>query len=151
MGEFRDSVEVSFVSNSLSFNFLIEDIQKLAEKFNFNHQQLSKIFDLSINELENLLNHKGNITNKQQEKIENKLTMLNFGFEGFDVRERVTLILKDLISDYRLTTETLSKIINVKKTELIAFNKKQIIDRNVEMKICVNIIMLHFVLNYKNK
>ena len=150
MGDFRDSVEVSFVSNSSPFDYLIEDIQKLAEKFNFNHQQLSKIFDLSINELEDLLNRKGNITNKQQENIENKLTMLNFGFEGFDVKERVTLILNDLLSEYKLTTETLSKIINVKEKELIDFMKKQIIDTNVEMKICVNVIMLHFVLHHQN-
>jgi len=147
LGDFRDSVEVSFVSNSLPFDYLIEDIQKLAEKFNFNHQQLSKILDLSINELEDLLNRKGNITNKQQENIENKLTMLNFGFEGFDAKERATLILNDLLSDYKLTTETLSKIINVKEKELIDFMKKQIIDTNVEMKICVNVIMLHFVLH----
>ncbi|QGG51864.1 HTH domain-containing protein [Lysinibacillus pakistanensis] len=147
MGEFRDSIEVSFVSNSSPFDYLIEDIQKLAEKFNFNHQQLSKILDLSINELGNLLNRKGNITKKQQENIENKLAMLNFGFEGFDAKERVTLILNDLLSNYRLTTETLSKIINVKEKELIDFNEKQIIDTNVEMKICVNVIMLHFVLH----
>lgn len=150
MGEFRDSIEVSFVSNSSPFDYLIEDIQKLAEKFNFNHQQLSKILDLSINELENLLNRKGNITNKQQENIENKLTMLNFGFEGFDAKERVTLILNDLLSNYRLTTKTLSKIINVKEKELLDFNKKQIIDTYVEMKICVNVIMLHFVLHHQN-
>jgi len=150
LGDFRDSVEVSFVSNSSPFDYLIEDIQKLAEKFNFNHQQLSKILDLSINELENLLNRKGNITNKQQENIENKLTMLKFGFEGFDAKERVTLILNDLLSEYRLTTETLSKIINVKEKELIDFMKKQIIDTNVEMKICVNVIMLHFVLHHQN-
>jgi len=147
LGEFRDSIEVSFVSNSSPFDYLIEDIQKLAEKFNFNHQQLSKILDLSINELGNLLNRKGNITKKQQENIENKLAMLNFGFEGFDAKERVTLILNDLLSNYRLTTETLSKIINVKEKELIDFNEKQIIDTNVEMKICVNVIMLHFVLH----
>jgi len=150
LGDFRDSVEVSFVSNSSPFDYLIEDIQKLAEKFNFNHQQLSKILDLSINELEDLLNRKGNITNKQQENIENKLTMLNFGFEGFDAKERATLILNDLLSDYKLTTETLSKIINVKEKELIDFMKKQIIDTNVEMKICVNVIMLHFVLHHQN-
>ena len=147
MGKFRDRVEVSFISHSSQFDYLKEDIQELAEKFNFNHQQLSKILDLSINELEDLLNHKGNITNEQQEKIENKMTMLNFGFESFDAKERVTLILNNLLSDYRLTTESLSKIISVEEKEIIDFRKAQLIDRNVEMKICVNVIMLHFVLH----
>ncbi|WP_155590978.1 HTH domain-containing protein [Lysinibacillus cavernae] len=148
MAEFNDNVAVSFVSNVPHLKYLKDEIQELAEKFNFNYQQLSKIIDLPINEIENFMNSKGTITIEQQEKIENKLAILNHGFESFDARERVSLLLNDLIADYMFSTESISKIIHVEEKELANFRRgKLLTDRNEELKICVNVIMLHFVLH----
>lgn len=147
MVEYKNNVEISFGTNSSQFDYIKENIKELVGKFNFNHQQLSKILDLPMNDLENLMNNKGNISNEQFEKIENKITMLNFGFESFDAKERTTILLNDLITNYMLSTESLSKIINVEEHELINFRQHQLIDRNIELKICVNVIMLHFVLH----
>ncbi|KUF37457.1 HTH domain-containing protein [Lysinibacillus sp. F5] len=145
MEEFKSSVEISVGTNLSQFDYLKENIQELVGKFNLDYQQLSKILDLPINELENLMNNKGDISNEKFEKIENKITMLNYGFESFDAKERVTILLNDLIKNYMLSTEILSKIINVEEQELINFTQQQLTDRNVELKICVNVIMLHFV------
>lgn len=147
MVKFKDNAEISFGTNSSQFEYIKENIQGLVEKFNFNHQQLSKILDLQMNDLENLMNNKGNISNEQFEKIENKITMLNFGFESFDAKERTTMLLNDLITNYMLSIESLSKIIHVEEQELIDFRQKQLINKDIELKICVNVIMLHFILH----
>ncbi|WP_025117131.1 HTH domain-containing protein [Lysinibacillus fusiformis] len=147
MVEIKRKVEISFGTNSSQFEYIKENIQGLVEKFNFNHQQLSNILDLPINELENLMNNKGSISNEQFEKIENKITMLNFGFESFDAKERAIILLNDLITNYMLSTGSLSKVINVEEHELINFRQHQLTDRNIELKICVNVIILHFVLH----
>lgn len=147
MVEFKDNVEISFGTNSSQFDYIKENIKELVEKFNFNYQQISKILDLPMNDLENLMNNKGNISNEQFEKIENKITMLNFGFESFNAKERTTILLNDLITNYMLSIESLSKIIHVEEQELIDFRQKQLIDKDIELKICVNVIMLHFILH----
>lgn len=147
MVEFKGNAEISFGTNSSQFEYIKENIQGLVEKFNFNHKQLSKILDLQMNDLENLMNNKGNISNEQFEKIENKITMLNFGFESFDAKERTTMLLNDLITNYMLSIESLSKIIHVEEQELIDFRQKQLINKDIELKICVNVIMLHFILH----
>lgn len=146
MGENKSKVEIFSGTNSSQVDFLKEEIQVLVKNFNFNHQQLSKILNLSKIELENIMNNKGDISNEHFEKIENKLTMLNFGFEGFDARKRAILILNDLLTDYMLSTKNISEIIHVEEQELIDFRQQQLKNENVELKICVNIIMLHFVL-----
>ncbi|MGE7987920.1 hypothetical protein [Lysinibacillus fusiformis] len=64
MVEIKRKVEISFGTNSSQFEYIKENIQGLVEKFNFNHQQLSNILDLPINELENLMNNKGSISNE---------------------------------------------------------------------------------------
>lgn len=146
MGGNKSKVEIFSGTNSSQVDFLKEEIQVLVKNFNFNHQQLSKILNLSKIELENIMNNKGDISNEHFEKIENKLTMLNFGFEGFDARKRAILILNDLLTDYMLSTKNISEIIHVEEQELIDFRQQQLKNENVELKICVNIIMLHFVL-----
>lgn len=148
MPEFKKRAEVSFVTNISPFDYLKEQIQEVAEKFNFNHLQLSKIVDLPINELESLLNGKGNITTDQQEIIEHKLAKLCFGFQGFDAKERATLLLNDLVKDYMFSTASIAKIIHVEEKELNDFRQAQVMDREAELKICVNVILLHFVLHY---
>ena len=148
MEDYETEAEVFAISNhSKQFDYLKDHALELVKKFNLNNQQLSKMLHLSVSEIKNLMNDSGSITNEKYEEIDNKLSMLNFGFEGFDARERVTLILNDLLTDYMLTTESLSKIIYVEEKELINFREKTLLDRNVELKICVNIIFLHFVLH----
>ncbi len=147
MSKFKNNVEISFGTNSSQFDYLKEDFKELIKTFNFNHQQLSKIFDLPINKIENLMNNKANFTNEELENIENKLAMLNHGFKSFDAKERTTLLLNDLLTDYMLSTESVSKIIQVEEQDLIDFRQQQSMDKNIELKICVNVIMLHFVLH----
>ena len=149
MKEWKDRAEVSFVTNISRFDYLNQQIQEVAEKFSFNHQQLAKIFDLPMNELDSLLNNKGsiNITTEQLDKIERKIAMLCAGFEGLDARERAALLLNDLIKDYMFTTASVAKMIHVEEKDLIDFRQEISIDKNVELKICVNSIMLHFVLH----
>jgi len=145
--EWKDRAEVSFVTDISRFDYLRQQIQEVAEKFSFNHQQLAKIFDLPMNELDSLLNNKGNITTEQLDKIERKIVMLCVGFEGFDARERAALLLNDLIKDYMFSTASVAKMIHVEEKDLIDFRQEISIDKNVELKICVNSIMLHFVLH----
>ncbi|MGR7909875.1 Uncharacterised protein [Lysinibacillus capsici] len=147
MKEWKDSAEVSFVTDISRFDYLKQQIQEVAEKFSFNHQQLAKIFDLPMNELDSLLNNKASITTEQLDKIERKIAMLCAGFEGLDARERAALLLNDLIKDYMFSTASVAKMIHVEEKELIDFRQEISIDKNVELKICVNSIMLHFVLH----
>lgn len=72
MKDWKDRAEVSFVTNISRFDYLNQQIQEVAEKFSFNHQQLAKIFDLPMTELDGLLNNKASITTKQLDKIEQK-------------------------------------------------------------------------------
>lgn len=110
-------------------------------------QQLSKMFDIPTNEIDNLIKASITITEEQFEEIEYKLTMLNFGFNGFNAKDRVKSILNSLLTEYELTTESLSKMINVAEKELIDFKEDQLLERNIEIEICMNIIMLNFVLH----
>lgn len=48
MKEWKDRAEVSFVTDISRFDYLKQQIQEVAEKFSFNHQQLAKIFDLPL-------------------------------------------------------------------------------------------------------
>lgn len=147
MKEWKVRAEVSFVTDISRFDYLKQQIQEVAEKFSFNHQQLAKIFDLPMNELDSLLNNKGSITTEQLDKIERKIAMLCAGFEGLDARERAALLLNDLIKDYMFSTASVAKMIHVEEKDLIDFRQEISIDKNVELKICVNSIMLHFVLH----
>lgn len=147
MKELKDRAEVSYVTDISRFDYLKQQIQEVAEKFSFNHQQLAKIFDLPMNELDSLLNNKGSITTEQLDKIERKIAMLCAGFEGFDARERAALLLNDLIKEYMFSTASVAKMIHVEEKDLIDFRQALSIDKNVELKICVNSIMLHFVLH----
>jgi len=143
----KDRAEVSFVTNISRYDYLKQQIQEVAEKFSFNHQQLAKIFDLPMKELDSLLNNKGSITKEQLDKIERKIAMLCAGFEGFDARERAALLLNDLIKEYMFSTDSVAKMIHVEEKDLIDFRQALSMDKNVELKICVNSIMLHFVLH----
>jgi len=145
--ELKDRAEVSYVTDISRFDYLKQQIQEVAEKFSFNHQQLAKIFDLPMNELDSLLNNKGSITTEQLDKIERKIAMLCAGFEGFDARERAALLLNDLIKEYMFSTASVAKMIHVEEKDLIDFRQALSIDKNVELKICVNSIMLYFVLH----
>lgn len=147
MKEWKDSAEVSFVTDISRFDYLNQQIQEVAEKFSFNHQQLAKIFDLPMTELDGLLNNMASITTEQLDKIERKIAMLCAGFEGLDARERAALFLNDLIKDYMFSTASVAKMIHVEEKDLIDFRQEISIDKNVELKICVNSIMLHFVLH----
>jgi hypothetical protein len=145
--EWKDRAEVSFVKDISRFDYLNQQIQEVAEKFSFNHQQLAKIFDLPMTELDGLLNNMASITTEQLDKIERKIAMLCAGFEGLDARERAALFLNDLIKDYMFSTASVAKMIHVEEKDLIDFRQEISIDKNVELKICVNSIMLHFVLH----
>lgn len=147
MKKWKDRAEVSFVTNISRYDDLKQQIQEVAEKFSFNHQQLAKIFDLPMKELDSLLNNKGSITTEQLDKIERKIAMLCAGFEGFDARERAALLLNDLIKEYMFSTDSVAKMIHVEEKDLIDFRQALSMDKNVELKICVNSIMLHFVLH----
>lgn len=147
MKEWKDRAELSFVTDISRFDYLNQQIQEVAEKFSFNHQQLAKIFDLPMSELDSLLINKGSITTEQLDKIERKIAMLCAGFEGFDARERAALLLNDLIKDYMFSTASVAKMIHVEEKDLIDFRQEISIDKNVELTICVNSIMLHFVLH----
>lgn len=147
MKELKNRAEVSFVMNISRFDYLKQQIQEVAEKFSFNHQQLAKIFDLPMNELDSLLNNKGSITTEQLDKIERKIAILCAGFEGLDARERAALLLNDLIKEYMFSTDSVAKMIHVEEKDLIDFRQALSMDKNVELKICVNSIMLHFVLH----
>lgn len=147
MKKLKDRAEVSFVTNISRYDYLKQQIQEVAEKFSFNHQQLAKIFDLPMKELDSLLNNKGSITKEQLDKIERKIAMLCAGFEGFDARERAALLLNDLIKEYMFSTDSVAKMIHVEEKDLIDFRQALSMDKNVELKICVNSIMLHFVLH----
>jgi len=145
--ELKDRAEVSYVTDISRFDYLKQQIQEVAEKFSFNHQQLAKIFDLPMNELDSLLNNKGSITTEQLDKIERKIAMLCAGFEGLDARERAALLLNDLIKDYMFSTASVAKMIHVEEKDLIDFRQAVPLDKNVELTICVNSIMLYFVLH----
>ena len=147
MKEWKDRAEVSFVTDISRFDYLNQQIQEVAEKFSFNHQQLAKIFDLPMTELDGLLNNMASITTEQLDKIERKIAMLCAGFEGLDAMERAALFLNDLIKDYMFSTASVAKMIHVEEKDLIDFRQEISIDKNVELKICVNSIMLHFVLH----
>lgn len=148
MKDYKNEVELFAVSNhSKQYDYLKDQTLELVKNFNLNNQQLSKLLNLSVSEIGTLMNDSDIITNEKSEELDNKLTMLNFGFENFDVKERVKLILNDLLTDYMLTTESLSKIIFVEEKDLIDFRKKTLLDRDIELKICVNIIFLHFILH----
>ena len=148
MDKNQKEVEISFLTNGpTQSDYLREQFQDLIKKFNLGLQQLSIMFDIHINEIENLMKGSINITDQKFEEIENKLTMLNFGFDGFDAKDRVKSILSSLLAEYEITTESLSKIINVAEKELIDFKEDQLLKRNIEIDICVNIIMLNFILH----
>ncbi|MDD1503496.1 hypothetical protein PVA17_12085 [Lysinibacillus sp. CNPSo 3705] len=148
MDKFQDNIEVSLLSTpSNQSDYLREQFQNLIKKFNLEFQQLSKMFDMPIYEIEDLMNGSNNITNQKFEDVENKLAMLNYGFEGFDAKERVKVILNTLLTEYELTIENLSKIINVEEKELIDFKEERLLEKTMEIKISVNIIMLNFVLH----
>ncbi|KOP70131.1 hypothetical protein AMS59_20030 [Lysinibacillus sp. FJAT-14745] len=148
MDEDQKKVEISFLTNGpTQYDYLREQFQDLIKKFNLELQQISKMFDIPTNEINNLMKGSITITDEKFEEIEYKLTMLNFGFEGFNAKNRVKSILNRLLTEYELSTESLSKIINVAEKELIDFKEDQLLEKNIEIEICVNIIMLNFTLH----
>ncbi|MGE7948491.1 HTH domain-containing protein [Lysinibacillus sp. NPDC093688] len=144
----QKKIELSLLTNGpTQSDYLREQFQDLIEKFNLGLQQLSKMFDIPTNDIDDLMKGSITITDKKFEEIEYKLTMLNFGFDGFNAKDRVKSILNSLLTEYEITTESLSKIIKVAEKELIDFKEEQLLERNIEIEICVNIIMLNFVLH----
>lgn len=148
MDEKQKKVEISFLTNGpTQSDYFREQFQELIKKYNLRLQQLSKMFDIPINDIENIMKDSISITNEKFEEIEYKLTMLNFGFNDFNAKDRVKSILNSLLVEYEITTESLSKIINVTEKELLDFKEDQLLERNKEIEICVNIILLNFVLH----
>ena len=148
MDEKQKKVEISFLTNGPTQpDYFREQFQELIKKYNLRLQQLSKMFDIPINDIENIMKDSISITNEKFEEIEYKLTMLNFGFNDFNAKDRVKSILNSLLVEYEITTESLSKIINVTEKELLDFKDDQLLERNIEIEICVNIILLNFVLH----
>ncbi|MFB7160198.1 HTH domain-containing protein [Lysinibacillus sp. NPDC056232] len=144
----RKKVEISLLTNGpTQSDYLREQFQDLIKKFNLGLQHLSKMFGIPINEIDNLMIGSITITDEKFEEIEYKLTMLNFGFDGFNAKDRVKSILNSLLTEYEITTESLSKIINIAEKELIDFKEDQLLERNIEIEICVNIIMFNFALH----
>ncbi|MFE3574760.1 HTH domain-containing protein [Lysinibacillus sp. NPDC059133] len=144
----RKKVEISLLTNGpTQSDYLREQFQDLIKKFNLGLQHLSKMFGIPINEIDNLMKGSITITDEKFEEIEYKLTMLNFGFDGFNAKDRVKSILNSLLTEYEITTESLSKIINIAEKELIDFKEDQLLERNIEIEICVNIIMFNFALH----
>jgi len=146
MVELKNHAKLSLITNASHFNDMTEDFRKLVEKYELNQQQLSNIFNLSKNALENEVSSKANMSHDHHKIIQHKIDMLLYGFDSIDAKERAILLLNDLLTDYLLSTEILAKIIKVREKELIAFRQNELIARSVELKICVNVIMLHFVI-----
>ncbi|MBK3496373.1 hypothetical protein JFL43_16205 [Viridibacillus sp. YIM B01967] len=88
------------------------------------------------------------MTEDERERIAYKLPMLNYGFAEIKPKERAQLILNDkLIEEYKLSTSNIAKIINVEEKDLLDFMKNIPVKKDFELEICVNVIMLSFILN----
>ncbi|MBM7717688.1 plasmid maintenance system antidote protein VapI [Bacillus thermophilus] len=129
-------------------NSFKKEIQDLVNKYDLEFKQISKLLNIPLDKLNNMLNHKVGITDHEEEKIENKLAMLNHGFSsGIEAKERVQIILDNLIDQFELSISNISKIINVEEKELLNFKENKPVPKEIELNIAVNTIMLNFVLN----
>lgn len=123
-------------------------MQDLADKYNLEFKQISKLFNIPLNKLNDILDQKVELTDHEEEKIENKLAMLNHGFSsGIEAKERVQIILDNLVDQFELSIGNISKIINIEEKELLNFKENKPVPKEIELNIAVNTIMLNFVLN----
>jgi len=122
-------------------------LQQAMQHFNLQYHQLANMLDISQQDLVNTLNVDNNLPTKKIEDIEDRLVMLNFGFEGFDARERVKVIMNTLLTEFELTTEILSNILKIEENKLIDFQKGRTLDNDIDLQIGVNVMILNYVLH----
>ena len=66
-----------------------------------------------------------------------------------EANERVQILLDTLIEEFHLSISNIAKMINVEEDELLTFKENGSIKKEIELKICVNLVMLNFILNQK--
>lgn len=136
----------SSMSNKDS-NVYKEKLRILSKNFKLTPEQLSRLFNIPISKINNVKDEE--MTNNEKEKIEYISAMLNYGLPGMEPNERVQILLDTLIEEFHLSISNIAKMINVEEDELINFKENGSIKKEIELKICVNLVMLNFILNQK--
>ncbi|MCI1592863.1 HTH domain-containing protein [Heyndrickxia oleronia] len=136
----------SSMSNKDS-NVYKEKLRILSKNFKLTPEQLSRLFNIPISKINNVKDKE--MTNNEKEKIEYISAMLNYGLPGMEPNERVQILLDTLIEEFHLSISNIAKMINVEEDELINFKENGSIKKEIELKICVNLVMLNFILNQK--
>ncbi|KPN97115.1 HTH domain-containing protein [Lysinibacillus sp. ZYM-1] len=149
MSKYNDRAEAVFLTgheNEWKEHFALQ-LQQAMQHFNLQYHQLANMLEISQQDLVNTLNVDNNLPTKKIEDIEDRLVMLNFGFEGFDARERVKVIMNTLLTEFELTTEILSNILKIEESKLIDFQKGRTLDNDIDLQIGVNVMILNYVLH----
>jgi hypothetical protein len=136
----------SSMSNKDS-NVYKEKLRILSKNFKLTPEQLSRLFNIPISKINNVKDKE--MTNNEKEKIEYISAMLNYGLPGMEPNERVQILLDTLIEEFHLSISNIAKMINVEEDELLTFKENGSIKKEIELKICVNLVMLNFILNQK--
>ncbi len=131
-----------------NINVYKKDLQSLTSKFALNLKQLSKILNMPLKRINDIVHQeKIDLTNHEKENIKHKSAMLHEGLSGIESKERAQVILDTLTQEFDLSLMNISKLLDISEKELLNFKENKPIDRKVELNICVNILMLHFTLN----
>ncbi|HEF5238606.1 TPA: hypothetical protein SAS01_005351 [Bacillus cereus] len=139
-GDFRNSSVSDQNSGVYKEKFHI-----LLKNFDLKPEQLSKLLNIPISKINNVKDEE--ITNDEKEKIEYISAMLNYGLPGMEANERVHILLDTLIEEFQLSIRNIAKMINVEEDDLLNFKENGSIKKEIELKICVNLVMLNFILN----
>ncbi|GIN97860.1 hypothetical protein J6TS1_37300 [Siminovitchia terrae] len=131
-----------------SINVYKKEIQSLTSKFDLNLKQLSKLLNKPLTKINNIIHQeKIDLTDHEKENIQHKSAMLHYGLSGIEAKERAQIILDTLAQEFDLSLMNISKLLDVSEKELLNFKENIPIERNLELNICVNIIMLNFTLH----
>ncbi|MEZ0118802.1 UNVERIFIED_ORG: hypothetical protein ABRZ91_002759 [Heyndrickxia coagulans] len=132
-----------------SHEYLKNQFLNIKNKFQLKDQQLATLFGISDEKTTKILSGKPCYFDEGElKRIHYRLPFLSTGFSFIDSKERVRAIIEaNLIGDYNLSYETLGKYANVPCDVLKAFCEgNDHIDVDHLMNICVNLLMLSFVL-----
>lgn len=126
------------------------DIQMAIEKFHVKIEQLPNLLGIPMEKIESILQDSPCVLKEEEvDRAFHRLIFLSKGFSFIDETERVRSIINStLVEEFHFSYESLARYADVPDDILKDFCKNRTqIEPQYLTNICVNLLMLHFILH----
>lgn len=150
INNFRHDISISLGDNN---NYIKEQLLKITKKFHVDAENLPDLLGVSSEKIKKILQDEPyQLSDEEEQRINYYLAFLAEGFAIIDANERIKVIIDSvLIDEYNFSYESLAAYANVPYEVFKSFyddNAK--IETKYLINICVNLLMLMFVLKNTN-